>query len=80
MKNKTYSTAEVAKHIRVTRQTLYNWIEAGLIDAPEPITAGNNSIRIWTREQLAAAKKFKGTLRPGRPKEKREKKQKDGAQ
>ena len=66
---RTYSTSEVAAKIGVSRQTLYSWIAAGLIDAPRPIVAGNQSIRVWTEAHLAAAKRFKGTLKPG-PKKK----------
>jgi len=65
MSRKTYSTSQVASRIGVSRQTLYSWIEAGLIDAPEPITAGNASIRLWTDAHIAAARKLKGTLKPG---------------
>jgi DNA-binding transcriptional MerR regulator len=62
---RTYSTAQAAAKIGVSRQTLYTWADAGLIDAPTPIIAGNQSIRVWTERQVAAAKKFKGTLKPG---------------
>jgi excisionase family DNA binding protein len=72
MSSKVYSTSEVAAKVGISRQTLYNWIESGLLDAPEPIMAGKASIRIWTEAHLRAARKAKGTLRTGRPK-------KDGA-
>lgn len=65
MSPKTYSTSEVAAKIGVSRQTLYDWIESGLVDAPEPITAGNASIRRWTDVHVASARKVKGTLKPG---------------
>lgn len=62
---RTYSTAEVAVKIGVSRQTLYAWIEGGFIDAPEPVVAGNGSIRVWTDRHLRSAREFKGTLKPG---------------
>jgi len=69
---KTYSTSEVAARLKVTRATLYNWISSGLLDAPEPITAGGASIRVWTDAHIKAARKIKGTQRPG-PKTKQKK-------
>lgn len=71
MSPKAYSTSEVAAKIGVSRQTLYDWIKSGLVDAPEPITAGHASIRIWTDTHIRSARKVKGSLKPG-PKPKRE--------
>ena len=65
MSPKTYSTSQVAAKLGVSRQTLYDWIESGLIDAPEPIKAGNASIRLWTDRHVRSARKVKGTLKPG---------------
>jgi hypothetical protein len=65
MSSKTYSTSQVAALLGVARQTLYNWIESGLLDAPELVTAGNASIRLWTEKHIKAARKLKGTLKPG---------------
>jgi excisionase family DNA binding protein len=70
MKSKFFSTAEAAAKIGVSRQTLYSWIEAGLIDAPTPLRAG---VRLWTAADVASATKFKGTLKRGRiPRKKKE--------
>jgi excisionase family DNA binding protein len=68
---KFFSTGQAAKRIGVTRQTLYNWIDAGLIDAPEPIIAGGASVRLWTKADIDRAAKVKGTLKTGRPNSKR---------
>jgi len=73
MSSKFYSTSEVARKIGISRQALYLWIDAGLLDAPKPIQAGNASIRLWTDAHVAAAKKLKGSLKPG-PKPKRQRK------
>jgi len=76
MSPKAYSTSEVAAKIGVSRQTLYDWIESGLLDAPEPITAGNASIRLWTDAHVASARKVKGTLKPGPKRGTRQRKKK----
>jgi excisionase family DNA binding protein len=72
---KFFSTAQAAAKIGVSRQTLYSWIESGLIRAPEPIQAGGASVRLWTQADVDRAAKAKGTLKTGRPSPK----SKDGA-
>jgi excisionase family DNA binding protein len=68
-----FTTAQAAKRIGVSRQTLYSWIDAGLIHAPELIRAGRASLRLWTQADIDLAAKAKGKLRRG-PKPKRQKK------
>jgi hypothetical protein len=63
MAPKLFTTTYVAAKIGVTRQTLYNWAEMKLIDAPEPLAPG---VRLWTAEQMAEAQKQKGRLPRGR--------------
>jgi len=65
---KVFSTLEAAAKIGVTRQTLYSWIAAGVIEAPKPIRAG---VRLWTQNDIDRAAKAKGTLRPGPKRKKR---------
>lgn len=65
---KTYTSAEAAKQIGVSRQTLYSWIEAGWVQAPKPIQLGRTSIRLWAWADIARVRKFKGKLKLGRPK------------
>jgi excisionase family DNA binding protein len=67
---KFFSTAQAATKIGVSRQTLYSWIDSGLVRAPEPIRA---SIRLWTQADIDRAAKAKGTLKIGRPSLKRKK-------
>lgn len=71
MSPKIYTTLEAAEIIGVSRQTLYTWIAQRKIDAPESVKIGNGSMRFWAKAQVDAAKKFKGTQKPGRvPKKK----------
>jgi predicted DNA-binding transcriptional regulator AlpA len=62
---KTHTTTEAAKAIGVSRQTLFTWIEAGLVVAPKPVEMGARSIRFWTASDIARVKTFRGTLKPG---------------
>ena len=66
MASKFYSTAQAAAKIGVSRQTLYSWIESGVVKAPKPIRAGGASVRLWTEADVASACKAKGTLKLGR--------------
>jgi excisionase family DNA binding protein len=71
MAAKTYTSAEAAAMIGVSRQSLYTWIAQGKIDAPDPVRIGNGSMRFWSKAQIEAARKFKGTQKRGRvPKKK----------
>jgi predicted DNA-binding transcriptional regulator AlpA len=65
MEIKTYTTAEAAEKIGVSRSALYLWIGAGLVDAPKPIKLGRRSMRLWTRADIERVKKFKGSLPRG---------------
>jgi excisionase family DNA binding protein len=65
MDARTYTTAEAAAKIGVSRQTLFTWIENGQIAAPKPIKMGQRSIRFWTNGDIKQARKFKGTLKSG---------------
>jgi excisionase family DNA binding protein len=65
MAPKTYTTAEVAAKVGVSRQTLYSWIEEGKITAPKPIKLGQRTMRIWNQVEMEHARKFKGSLKPG---------------
>ena len=70
MKAKTYTTAEVAKEIGVSRQTLQAWIAGGEIKVPKSMEVGRVTVRLWTKADIEHVRKFKGTLKPG-PKPKR---------
>jgi excisionase family DNA binding protein len=62
---KTYTTAEAAANIGVSRQTLYSWIDGGKINAPKPIKLGQRSMRLWTKTDIKRVRKFKGKLKRG---------------
>lgn len=64
VKSTFFTTAEAATKIGVSRATLYNWIESGLVEAPEPIRQG---VRLWTASDIAKAARAKGTIKLGRP-------------
>lgn len=71
MERKSYSTAQAAAMIGVSRQALYTWIAEGKIDAPKTTALGRRTMRFWSKAQIDAAKKFKGTQKRGRvPKKK----------
>lgn len=70
---KRYTTAEVAKLLKISRQTLHTWIEGGRIEAPKPIVVGQRAFRQWTVADVARARKFKGTLKPGPKRSKKSK-------
>lgn len=72
MSQKTYTTREAAKLIGVSHQTLRDWVDAGEIVAPKQITVGKMAIRLWTKANIAKARKIRGTLKPG-PRSKKKK-------
>jgi DNA-binding transcriptional MerR regulator len=61
-----YSTGDAAKKIGVSRQTLQAWIDKNRILTPRLQKVGRVSIRLWTNADIRRARKFKGTLKPGR--------------
>jgi excisionase family DNA binding protein len=63
-KNK-YTTAEAAKLVGVSRQTLQAWVKGRMIETPKLIEIGNVSVRLWNKADIQRAKRFKGNLRPG---------------
>ena len=67
---KTYTMAQAAKKLGISRQTLYDWIKAGHVIAPKPTATGEKKYRLWTVADIACARKFNGTLKrgPKRPK------------
>jgi len=72
---KTYTTAEAAVRVGITRQTLYAWIEAKKVKAPRLLVIGRRSMRLWTEANLArlhaSKEKHYGKGRSGRPKKKK---------
>lgn len=62
---RTYTTAEAAKRIGISRQSLFTWITKGRIVAPKPVRMGQRSIRFWTMVDIGHALKFKGARKSG---------------
>lgn len=54
---KTYTSSEAAKKLGVSRETLYQWLRAGRIPAPQQITLGKKKQYLWTEEDIEAARK-----------------------
>jgi excisionase family DNA binding protein len=54
---KTYTTAEAAKKLNVSRETLYQWLKAGKITAPQQIKLGAKTQYLWTDKDIEAARK-----------------------
>lgn len=59
---KLYTTAEAARRVGVSRQTVQAWIAMGKIKGPELILPVH--IRLWSKEDIAQLKKVE--RRPGR--------------
>jgi predicted site-specific integrase-resolvase len=55
-----YSTAEVARLIGVSKNTLLRWLYAGKFSEPRHHTNGGQDVRIWSERDLARARKYKG--------------------
>lgn len=62
---KYFTTSQAAAKIGISRQTLYSWIEAGLIEPPKVLRLGGANVRMWTAKDIERAAKVKGTLKRG---------------
>ncbi len=54
-----YTTKEVAKEIGVGYLTLLRWLYAKQLAEPERIKYGGQNLRLWTKEDLKRARKYK---------------------
>jgi predicted site-specific integrase-resolvase len=57
--NKLYSTAQIAKEVRVNKRTLLRWLYAGEIPEPQRMAGGLHDSRVWTEEELELVKAYK---------------------
>jgi len=55
----TYSTIQVAGLLGITSDTLHRWIRKKKIDAPALQSLGGMQVRIWSKEQVEAVRKYK---------------------
>lgn len=73
MSPKTYSTADAAKMVGISRATLHAWIGKGKVPfAPKPQRIGNVVLRLWTASQVGRLRKVKEQVyrkEMGRPKQ-----------
>jgi DNA-binding transcriptional MerR regulator len=67
-----YSTAQAAKIIGVSKNTLLQWLYAGTLDEPKRSTVGGVEWRIWSDSDIERARKVKATMKRG-PKPKKRK-------
>jgi DNA-binding transcriptional MerR regulator len=65
MRPKLYTTAQAAKKIGISRQSLQTWIMKNEVAAP-PMVGGN--VRLWTEEDISKLQKVKA--RKAKPKKK----------
>jgi excisionase family DNA binding protein len=65
VKEKLYTTVEVARIIKVPRATLQFWIKTRKISAPRVRLLRGKAVRLWNKAQIEEARALKGTLKPG---------------
>ena len=69
-----YSTAQVARKVRIGKQTLHRWIREGKITAPRKQRVGGVVVRLWNDEAVERVRKFKtANYRKGRGRKKKPK-------
>ena len=56
---KTYSTIRVAKILGVGTDTLHRWMLEKKVPRPQLQSVGGMSVRLWSEEDLRAAKEYK---------------------
>lgn len=61
----TYTTAEAAAKIGISRQTLQTWIAARKLTAPEPTKVGELKVRLWSESDIERGRQFLNPRRPG---------------
>ena len=54
-----YSTAEVAKLVGISKNTLLRWLYAGKISEPRHQRNGGQDVRIWGVHDLSRVRRFK---------------------
>ena len=56
---KQYSTVQVAKMLKIGRQTLHRWMRSKPGLAPRKQKVAGVSVRIWTDQDIERLRKFK---------------------
>lgn len=60
-----YSTAQVAKIIGVSKNTLLRWLYQGRLKEPRRMDIAGKDWRVWTALDIRRARKLKATIKPG---------------
>jgi len=71
---KTFTTAQAAKLIGISRATLHAWISRGKVRAPKPTQFGPGTVRRWSEKDIAtlrAAKRKLYRANMGRPRKRK---------
>ena len=55
----TYSTAQVAGILEIGTDTLHRWLKEKKVVAPKLSFVGGVKVRLWTEQDLDAAKRYK---------------------
>lgn len=72
---RTYSTVRVAKILDIGTDTLHRWMKAKKVPTPPIQTVGGMSVRLWSEDDLAKARKYKADHYWGKGGRKKRKKQ-----
>jgi DNA-binding transcriptional MerR regulator len=56
---KTYSTAEVAKMLEISWDTLHRWMREKKISTPRATALGKINVRLWTARDIEEVRKYK---------------------
>ncbi len=54
-----YTTKQVADAVGVSYMTLLRWLYAKQIREPERLLYGGQNLRLWSKQEIAAVRKFK---------------------
>jgi hypothetical protein len=66
-----HSTLAAARLASIPRATLFHWIRAGKVSAPEVQLLNGKAVRLWTDHQIQEIQNLKGTFKLGRKKKTR---------
>ena len=69
-----HSTAQVARKLKIGRQTLHRWIRERKVSAPRKQRVGGVAVRFWGDEDVERVRKYKAAnYRKGRGRKKKAK-------
>ena len=67
----SYSTAQAANVLKISRQTLHRWIVDGKVAPPRKQKVGGVTVRFWTKKDVERVRRYKKTFYGKGPKPKR---------